>query len=169
MDMDSVAPDVSNLAWGHKYFSLLFPDKLDDYHNADLQRLHLIKLLQVPPDKPGRYVLAGWYVDLASQLSLRMHPLTTVLNARDGRQHRYWRIGTSVDGVNPTFWPAMREGNYMAIGWPDLGDLTGVLGSQTLREKLKGMLAEHYPNTPQVIGKSASEINYFLKYLDDGD
>jgi 5-methylcytosine-specific restriction protein B len=35
-DMDSVAPDVSNLAWGHKYFSLLFPDKLDDYHSASL-------------------------------------------------------------------------------------------------------------------------------------
>jgi len=64
-DMDAVAPDVSNLAWGHKYFSLLFADKLDDYHNADLQRFHLIKLLQVPPNKPGRYALAGWYVDLA--------------------------------------------------------------------------------------------------------
>ena len=35
--MDAKAPDVSDLAWGHKYFSLLFPDKLDDYHNADLQ------------------------------------------------------------------------------------------------------------------------------------
>jgi 5-methylcytosine-specific restriction enzyme B len=168
-DMDSVAPDVSNLAWGHKYFSLLFPDKLDDYHNADLQRFHLIKLLQVPPDKPGRFVLAGWYVDLAAQLGLPMNQLTTVLNARDGRQHRYWRIGTSVDGVNPTFWPVMRDGNYVAIGWPKLGDLTGVLGSQTLRDQLKRMLAEQYPNTPQVIGKSASEINNFLKYLDDGD
>jgi len=166
-NMDSVAPDVSNLAWGHKYFSLLFPDKLDDYHNADLQRFHLIKLLQVPPDKPGRYALAGWYADLAGQLGLPMNQLTTVLNARDGRQHRYWR--TSEDGVNPTFWPAMRDGKYVAIGWPKLGDLTGLLGSQTLRDELKRMLAEQYPNTPQVIGRNASEINNFLKYLDDGD
>ena len=168
-DMDSVAPDVSNMAWGHKYFSLLFPDKLDDYHNADLQRFHLIKLLQVPPDKPGRYVLAGWYVDLAEQLGLPMNQLTTVLNVRDGRQHRYWRIGTSEGDGNPTFWPVMRDGNYVAIGWPKLGDLTGLLGSQTLRDELKRMLAEQYPNTPQVIGKSAAEINNFLKYLDDRD
>ena len=168
-DMDSVAPDVSNLAWGHKYFSLLFPDKLDDYHNASLQRFHFIKLLQVPPDKEGRYVLAGWYVDLAGQLGLPMNQLTTVLNARDGRQHRYWRIGTSEDEKNPVFWPAMRDGNYVAVGWPKLGDLTGLLGSQTLRDDLKRMLAEQYPNTPQAIGKSASEINNFLKYLDDGD
>jgi 5-methylcytosine-specific restriction protein B len=168
-NMDSVAPDVSNLAWGHKYFSLLFPDKLDDYHNADLQRFHLLKLLQVPPDKPGRYALAGWYTDLAGQLGLTMNQLTTVLNARDGRQHRYWRIGTNEDGVHPGFWPAMRDGKYVAIGWPKLGDLTGLLGSKTLRDELKRMLAEQYPNTPQAIGNSASEINNFLKYLDHED
>ena len=109
-EMDAKAPDVSNLAWGHKYFSLLFPDKLDDYHNADLQRFHLIKLLQLPPDKRGRYALAGWYVDLAQQLGLHMNQLTAVLNARDGRQHKYWRVGTSEDGRKPTFWPAMRDG-----------------------------------------------------------
>jgi 5-methylcytosine-specific restriction protein B len=68
--MDARAADVSDLAWGHKYFSILFSDKLDDYHNADLQRFHLIKLLQAPPDKRGRYVLAGWFVQLATQFGL---------------------------------------------------------------------------------------------------
>ena len=29
--LDQVAPNVCDLAWGHKYVSLLFPDKLDDY------------------------------------------------------------------------------------------------------------------------------------------
>jgi len=52
--MDEEAPDVSDSAWGHKYFHLLFPDKLDDYHNANYQRYHLIKLLQVPPHGDGR-------------------------------------------------------------------------------------------------------------------
>jgi len=32
-DLDQYAPDTSRLAWGHKYFHLLFPEKLDDYHN----------------------------------------------------------------------------------------------------------------------------------------
>jgi 5-methylcytosine-specific restriction enzyme B len=167
--MDSEAPDVSNLSWGHKYFSLLFPDKLDDFHSADLQRFHLIKLLQVPPDKPGRYVLAGWYVELARQLDLQMNHLASVLNFRDGRQHTYWRIGTSEGDGTATYWPAMRDGNYVAIGWPELGDLSGLLGSQTLRDPLKQMLGQHYPNTPQATGRAASEINNFLKYLDDGD
>ncbi len=117
-DMDSVAPDVGNLAWGHKYFSLLFPDKLDDYHNADLQRFHLIKLLQVPPDKPGRYALAGWYVDLAGQLGMPINHLTTVLNARDGRQHRYWRIGTSGRRREPNF---LAHDARWELCWPSGG------------------------------------------------
>ena len=31
-EMNRVAPDVSGTAWGHKYFHMIFPDKLDDYH-----------------------------------------------------------------------------------------------------------------------------------------
>jgi len=37
LQMDQEAPNVSNLSWGHKYFCLLFPDKLDDFHNAHMQ------------------------------------------------------------------------------------------------------------------------------------
>ena len=31
--LDLNSPDTSRLAWGHKYFQLLFPEKLDDFHN----------------------------------------------------------------------------------------------------------------------------------------
>ena len=168
-DITVRAPDVSDLAWGHKYFSLLFPNKLDDYHNADLQRFHLIKLLQLPSDKRGRYVLAGWYLEVASQLGLHMNQLTAVLNARDGRQHGYWRIGTSEGDNDPVFWPAMRDGGYAAIGWPSLGDLSKVIASDDAKSQIKQLLGEHYSNTPQVIGKSAAEITRFLKEMDDGD
>ena len=44
--MDQQAPDVSRFGWGHKYFSILFPNKLDDFHNERYQRYQLVKLLQ---------------------------------------------------------------------------------------------------------------------------
>ena len=44
-EMNHVAPAVSDMAWGHKYFSLLYPEKLDPFHNPEFQRFHLIKLL----------------------------------------------------------------------------------------------------------------------------
>ncbi|MCL4851113.1 MAG: hypothetical protein KJZ78_06985 [Bryobacteraceae bacterium] len=167
--MDSQASDVSDLAWGHKYFSLLFPDKLDDYHNADLQRFHLIKLLQTPSEKRGRYILAGWFVRLAAGVGMHMNEFTTVLNARHGRLHKYWRVGTSEGDNNPVYWPAMRDGNYAAIGWPKLGDLSALIGSQDARNALKRLLEEHYPSTPQATGRSAAEVFRFLREMDEGD
>ncbi len=41
-DLGKIAPTVNDTAWGHKYFSLLAPEKLDDYHNPDFQRFYLI-------------------------------------------------------------------------------------------------------------------------------
>ncbi len=166
-EMDAKAPDVSDLSWGHKYFSLLFPDKLDNYHNADLQRFHLIKLLQLPPDKRGRYVLGGWYIDIAQQLGLHVNQLGAVLNARDGRQPKYWRVETSEDGRTPTFWPGMRDGHYVAIGWPELGDLAPIFAMSDPRSQIKNLLAEHYANEPQA--KSLAEIARFVKDMDSGD
>src|SRR5690606_20100624 len=49
--LDKVAPDVCRLAWGHKYVSLLFPEKLEGYHAEYFQRHNLIKLLQLPPSQ----------------------------------------------------------------------------------------------------------------------
>jgi 5-methylcytosine-specific restriction protein B len=77
--MDSVAPDVSNTSWGHKYFHLLYPEKLDDYHNPDYQRFHLIKLLYLPPVGKGRYYLAGYFVDIARQLAIPITSLGYIL------------------------------------------------------------------------------------------
>src|SRR3954471_10374563 len=88
--LDPDAPDVSNLAWDHKYFSLLFPDKLDDYHNADYQRFHLVKMLQVPPEGDGRYLCAGRFVAAAHELGIPINHLTTTLNHHDGEPHAYW-------------------------------------------------------------------------------
>ena len=79
--MDEVAPDVSRLAFGHKYFSLLFPNKLDDYHSPDLQRFHLLKLLQLPPGGDGRYICAGRFVTAAKEVSLPINHFTAILNA----------------------------------------------------------------------------------------
>ena len=83
-EMNQLAPDVSDLSWGHKYFSLLYPEKLDDLHNPDYQRFHLIKLLQLPPQDGGRYMAAGRFVAIANALDISVNSLTSMLNKRNG-------------------------------------------------------------------------------------
>lgn len=124
--MDEVAPDVSRLAWGHKYFSLLFPEKLDDFHSPDWQRFHLLKMLQLPPEGDGRYICAGRFVAAAKEVGLRMNHFTRVLNSVQGRLHRYWRIGTTSGKSGGRFWEMMRDRGCIAVGWPKLGDVSWV-------------------------------------------
>jgi 5-methylcytosine-specific restriction enzyme B len=168
--MDALAPDVSNLAWGHKYFSLLYPDKLDDYHNPDYQRYYLIKLLQIPPEGKGRYLVAGRYVAIAHELGIPLTSLTTITNFRHGRPSRYWRIGTSEGGQPRNRWGLMRDGSCVAIGWPELGDLSVYPSNQALQEAIGGMMARtHYPDSPQVAGRKTHEVFRFVKGVADGD
>ena len=94
--IDEASPDISGLAWGHKYFSLLFPAKLDDYHNQSYQRFNLIKLLHVPPEREGLYVCAGHFVRLASAMKWPMNHLASALNQRNGTPINYWRHRYSV-------------------------------------------------------------------------
>ncbi len=155
--MNAEAPDVGDLAWGHKYFSLLYPHKLDDYHNENYGRYHLIKLLQVPPETEGRYAAAGRYVAIANDLGIPLNNLTAILNERDGNPHKYWRIGTTDRNQPRNKWPLMRDGGFVAIGWAELGDLSVYTSDQKTSEPIKQMMAEkYYSGSPQTAGRKGS-------------
>ena len=156
--MDELAPDVSRLAWGHKYFSLFFPNKLDDYHIPDWQRFHLLKLLQLPPEGNGRYICAGRFVTAAKEVGLPMNHFTATLNSVQGRLHRYWRIGTTSGKTGTSFWQMMRDRSCIAVGWPKLGDISWVDAKKESREKLKKLLEEKHPNQHSAIGRDCSQL-----------
>jgi len=165
--LDEQAPDVSRLAWGHKYFSLLFPDKLDDYHSPEWQRYILLKLLQLPPEGNGRYVCAGRFVAAAREAGIRVVSLDGVLNTLFGTLHRYWRIGTT--NATDDFWPMMRDNGCVAIGWPKLGNISWLEPTSDSREKLRKKLSKVHPNVPAAIGRDCSQISQFVVQLKEGD
>jgi len=167
--MDELAPDVSDLAWGHKYFSLLYPDKLDDFHSPRWQRFHLLKLLQQLPQGDGRYILAGRFLAIAKAVDLPLATLGFVLNALHGRRYRYWRIGTRGGSMSFSPWQMMQDRNCIAIGWHNLGDLSWVEPKKASRERLKALLEEKYPSKQSVIGDDCSQIIDFVAGISKGD
>ena len=168
-ELNRIAPVVSNLAWGHKYFSLLAPEKIDDYHNADFQRFYLIKMLQLPPEGDGRYLCAGRYVAAAHELGIPINHLTTILNHHNPKPLAYWRIGTSNNEQPRNRWTLMRDESCVAIGWPDLGDLSGYEKDTPSKEKLIKLVWERYPVSPQKQGKVASQILQFVNGIARGE
>ncbi len=166
--MNALSPDVSAYAWGHKYLSLLFPAKLDDYHNASYQRFHLLKLLQLPPEQGGLYAAAGRYVRLARELELPINHLTTILNERTPKPHSYWRIGTRL-GEEESIWELMRSGGFVAIGWAKLGDLAHISTEKAARDTLRQALEKEYGTPPNVASRKAGEIRNFVESISEGD
>jgi 5-methylcytosine-specific restriction protein B len=169
--LDEIAPDVCRLAWGHKYVSLLFPDKLDDFHAEYFQRHNLIKLLQLPPTQPGLYVSAGRFVSFANQMGWPMNHFTAVLNERNGTPTKYWRIGTKLgEGSDAQdVWPDMKAGGYAAIGWAGLGDLSIVLEGDNVKETIAEMLIKEHQYDANVASRKAGEIRNFAKDMEEND
>jgi 5-methylcytosine-specific restriction protein B len=165
-DLARLAPDVADTAWGHKYLSLLFPDVLDDYHVPTYQRFHLIKLLITPPEGDGRYAAAGAFVAVARELGLPINHLSAILNERNGRPYRYYRMDT-----NPhSRWPVMRDGGYVAVGLNTIGDLSDIPLTQEGKEALRGRMMQHSAGAglPSV-RRDTVQLFRFLAGIEEGD
>lgn len=162
------APDIADTAWGHKYLGLIHPDKLDDFHNLDFKKFHLIKLLQTPPEPGQRYILASRYVEIARNLGIPINHLTAILIHRNGSPYKYWRIGTKLGGKK-SIWENMREGEFIAIGGPDLGDLSDIQYSRESKNKLKTLMNEKYPNAPGTVGYQTQQIFNFVTVIKEND
>lgn len=133
--MEKAAPKLAHDGWAHKFWFLVSPDRIDDYHSPRYQRFHLFKLLQIPPDGAGildgslpRFVCAGRFISAASELGVPVTTLNTVLNRRDGAFHRYWKVGTRAGDDGTSHWTEMREGGYVSIGWQEVPDLSETIG-----------------------------------------
>jgi hypothetical protein len=171
-ELNKIAPDVCDVAWGHKYLYLLFPEKMDDYHVADYQRHHLLKLLLLPASHTGLFACAGQFVRVANDLGWPIDHLTSVLNERDGSPIKYWRLGTKL-GEGPDaqdVWSDMKAGGYAAIGWAELDDLSSHLEEDDAKEKITALLMEKYTDyNPSTASRKAGEIRNFANGISEGD
>lgn len=156
---------MAETSWGHKYLALLFPHLLEPIHGTDYQRHQLRKLLKLPAE--GRYANARIFVGVARQLGMSLLDLCAVLHRRNGPPHAYWRVGTTID--DKSFWSAMRDGGYAAVGWNKLGDLTSVEHSKKGREAVRALMEQRYPNAANVVSRQAGQCFHFVRAMQERD
>lgn len=168
-DIDKELGNFGNLAWVHKYFRILYPDRIDDIHSVDWLSSYLIKM-HIKPVKIGkRYALAGQYVRLAKQAKMSINHFTATTLSYFGPVHNYWRIETTDD--QKSYWSEMQQNGHVAIGWTDLGDLRQFddLKKSEAKEQIKKLLEKEYPNITSGIGKSANQILTFYRNIKPND
>jgi len=168
-DMTQLAPDVSDSAWGHKYFSLLYPEVLDDYHNETFQRFYLISILIKPWADVGRYRVAGQYIALTRELGIPMNHLTSITNEIHPKPYRYWRIGTTAGTNKVSYWDMMHERSIISIGWPEVGDLSDLKYDQESKDRLRAIVEEEYPARTENITKATQQIFNFRNAVEIDD
>lgn len=160
LSIESSNTDMSRLGWVHKYYHMIYPDVIDNFHSTRWQRHGLI-CCGIKPESESLYGMAGQYMKLARECGLPVSYITAAINELFGSPVSYYRIGTT-DG-NISYWNEMRSGGYVAIGWPKLGDLRDYeeQDKSTLKVRLVEVLEKEYPNTPQAIGRIANQILSF--------
>ncbi len=167
--IDADAPDVADMAWVHKYFSMLYSDRVDWFHTRPWQDYYLIKLLLTPPAMAGRFVPAGDFLEVSRETNIPMIHLGPVLMEAFGYPIRYWRIGTYDMKGGYDAWPSMRTKGRVSVGWSAIGDLSALAG-EDCRDRLKELLIENErPDyAPTAVGKAASELQNFLTTIEEG-
>ncbi len=167
--IESAAPTLHHLGWVHKYLSLLAPEVLDDYHHATYQRHHLIKL-QLRPLGEGLYINGGLFLAASRELGLPINHFTEMLNHRHRAPKRVWKVGTTSDPDGQDEWSVMRDGNYAAIGWHELGDLRPHLEAADLRDRLQQLYQREYPDNEQgVRTRAVNQVARFIRDVELGD
>jgi 5-methylcytosine-specific restriction enzyme B len=177
--MEKAAPNLARDGWAHKYWFLIHPDRIDDYHSPRYQRFHLFKLLQLPPDGVGildsgspRFICAGRFVAAARELGVPVTTFNTILNRRDGAFHRYWKVGTTEGSDGRSHWTEIREGRFVSIGWlEEVPDLSETIGQDktTAKNRIRDWLLPLYPSNPGVASRKAGEILYFAQEISEMD
>lgn len=74
-----------------------------------------------------------------------------------------WKIGTTKGERGPDRWPDMRDGGYVAIGWPALGDLRAYGKDDSSRIMIRQKIQEIDRVDARAAGRAAGEILRFLQ------
>lgn len=98
----------------------------------------------------------AWTLYIAQQTPLMSSTKKAVF-----RKVRYWRITLGDDAAQ---WAAWRSGNFIALGWDELGDLS-LLRRQEFDQRVKVILA-HFPDRTKA---SAEQVWRFAHRIREGD
>lgn len=168
VQMEQQAPDVCNTAWGHKYFHLTSPEKIEDFHVTSFQRYYLLKLLISPPSGDERYEYSATYSALCRYLDMPMNHLTRCLGAVFGRPRRTRRLMCHYAKPDRDGWPIMRDGGFAAVGWRDLPDMSPALQAANPRAEVIAMLDKHLGER-KYNSREASQLTTFAQKMEEGD
>jgi hypothetical protein len=152
-------------AWVHKYYTILFPDKLTSYHSPDWQR-HVLYALRIRPSET--YYGRDGQISLVRKLCDLDYPsFGTAFVDKFGEIKKFIRLGTT-DNDGNHYAEELRRDGAIGIGWNAVGPLSDYLtGNKINRKALAEALRDNYSSKNNVASRKAGEMATFYEATDD--
>ncbi len=159
--------NMNRLGWVHKYYHMIYPSVIDDFHSVKWQRHGLICCGIEPVKEDNLYEMAGNFIKIAKDCELPVNYVIVAIKEIYGSPVNYFRIGTG-DNSN-SYWHDMRSNFYVAIGWKELGDLNLYSDIKTIKNDISENLIKFYKYDSKTASRKSGEIVRFYNGLEIGD
>lgn len=156
-----VGEQFYNWAWFHKYYSIMFPEKLSNYHSTDWQ-CHVLRSLGIKPSEKY-YARSGQISMIENRGDLLYREFGHVFFDKFGGIKSFVRMGTSDD--EKSYVAEWKQRSVIGLGWKALGSLENyTAGDGVDRTAIAEKLEEnYYPNDSKTASRKAGEIARFYK------
>lgn len=174
-DIESMAPDIAQYGFVHKFLHLLCPDRIDDYHSVEHQVHHLL-MLGIEPQGKALYANALDFVVAWHEFadpSLLLGEFATLMNFAHGPPVRWWKVGTGIMDDPDREWKRMRAERTVALGYSEIGDI-GVLvrgaAGDAAKARVKAAISAKWPGTQaQRLGVDTNQVWNFYTHMKEND
>lgn len=151
-----------NWAWFHKYFSILYPEKLSSYHNREWQ-YHILRCFGIKPSEKD-YARSGQISMIQRNGGWVYRQFADIINARFGGIKQFIRIGSSDETKG--YASEWRKNSEVGIGWSGIGSLEeykdedGRLDKAAISDRL---LEVYYDGDARTASRKAGELIRFYE------
>jgi len=159
--------NMHNLGWVHKYYHMIYPEKIDSFHATYWKKHALIKSRVMPVQDNKLYSMAGQLMQIVWETELPTTQVILSMIQLFGASVSYYRIGTGAE--DDGYWPEMLENSYVAIGLPEIGDMNKYTDTKSRRNEIVDLLVNEYSYDKSTASRKASEVIRLYKYSKIGD
>lgn len=151
------------LAWMHKYFAMLYPDKFSAYHLPDWQK-HVLYALRIKPSEKY-YGRDGQISIIRRYAGLDYYFFFKAFYDKFGGIKTFCRLGTSDQDHN--YAEELMHDKVVGIGWNDIGPLTDyVSGNSIDRKALTEALQSKCYTEPAQAGTASRKAGELATFFD---
>lgn len=164
-DAEKLNSEIENIfegntnMWVHKYYALLFPDKLSGFYRDDWQN-HVLYALGVIPSQKS-YARSAQIAMIANHAGWHYPEFFEGIVSRFGEMPiKFYRLGLEIgEESNIKQW---KTENIVALGWSGTGPLNDADGNTVGKSELTQKLQEeYYQNDKRAAARKAGELITF--------